>query len=460
VLTPQADTFGQSNNSGPYGSASALLVKYSDGPATGEYHRKAWFRFDMSSRTGRVLSDSTLALPLVNSYAGSTPTDAPWEFQVYGLTDESADLWDEATATWSNLPGNLVSSANGVDSAKTVSLGTFTVSGTGIGTKPTISGAALSSFLQNDANGLVTLIVVRNTQALDSTVSYVHAIGARESSTPATLSLVEANRLTNGEFEAASGSFSLAGWGNVASVASVHDSLVSGSTKAVFLDSSTNGRLEQTAAAPASEWTFDLFFATDNGNGTGDDRGLNLVLDQGSAQGSGQINLRVNGAGSVQIYQDGPGWQTLGGLGTVAFSEDANGDKDFVDVGDTLNVYHLRLLGHDYGTSTPTYDVLLSDADQPGLSHLMSGLSFFQFGRPTDNWNHTVRVVMETGYGTGNYAVDAAYLGALPEPATVSLAALGLLLLLGRVVGRRRGLLAFRRCFSLPGHASKRPPAS
>jgi len=104
----------------------------------------------------------------------------------------------------------------------------------------------------------------------------------------------------------------------------------------------------------------------------------------------------------------------------------------------------------------------MSEANQSSLSHLVGGLSFFQFSPPTSgNWNNTLRMVMETAYGTGSYVVDAAYLASVPEPATLSLAALGLLVSLLRVAGRRtrRVPLASCQCSSLPGQSIEQGPS-
>lgn len=421
AFAPQADTYGQGNNSGPYGTSPTLLVKYSE-PGGSNYDRKSWIRYDIASRAGRLLSDATLSLPLVESGVGTNATGT-WQFQVYGLTDESLDNWNEATAKWNDLPANVTSSGNGVDPAKSVSLGTFVVNGKGVGTTQIISGPALLDFLRSDTNGQATVIVVRDTQAPNSSINYAHGIASKEHTTspPAKLSIVENSLLANGELEDASGNFSLAGWTNTNATALTHPAIVGGSAKAAFLDSSQNGLLRQTAAVSLSEWTFDVFFATDDGTGSGD-RGMNVFLNHGP----GQINLRVNGNGAVEVY--GTAWQALADLaGVIAFSNDANADNDFSDVGDTLNVHHLRIVGHDYGLSTPNYDVYLSDANQTALTHVARGVSFFQNTAPTTgNWNRTLQITFETVYGTGDYVVDAVYLASVPEPASLALMILGM----------------------------------
>ena len=58
----------------------------------------------------------------------------------------------------------------------------------------------------------------------------------------------------------------------------------------------------------------------------------------------------------------------LSGLGTVAFSVDNVGDGTYTAPGDTLNVYHLRIVGN-YAASTPYVDIYASDANGMNLDH-------------------------------------------------------------------------------------------
>jgi hypothetical protein len=190
ILTPVADTFAQSNNSGPYGSEATLLVKYSE-TEVNNYHRKTWIRYDTSSLLALDYSKATLALEFVDSGKGSTDS-RDWTFEVFGLTDETLDNWDEATVRWKSpypvAPANL-DSGKGVDPTKTVSVGLFTVTAKGIGTHE-IATSALTSFLQSDTNGLATFIIVRDTQGPNSSISYVHGIASRDTATPPTLEVV------------------------------------------------------------------------------------------------------------------------------------------------------------------------------------------------------------------------------------------------------------------------------
>ena len=436
LFVAEADAYGQSNGTGN-GLDTKVLVKYSDGSSS-DYHRKAWVRYDIASRSGRALSDAVLSLEFIETGIGANALGT-WEFEVYGLTDDSLDGWTEAGFTWSNAPANNTSksSGNGVIAGKTASLGTFSVSGKGLGTQ-TLSGLPVAAFAEADANGLATMIVVRNTQAPNGSASYNYAQGfaTRQTATPPTLSLVEDSVLANGELEAG-GATSTSGWTVTNATALAHDAIITGSQAAVFMDSSQNGQLRQAVTLTSPEWVFETYFATDDGNGSADDRGLNFLLQHPN----GQINLRVNGQGVVQAYNNqglggSTGWKSLTGAGAVLASADADGDNDFTSAGDTLNVHRLRVVGHGYGTAAPTYDVLLSAANDTSLAHIASGIQFFQNGVPTSPAQARLNTVLfETQHGTGDYAVDACYLAYIPEPATVGLLAFGALALARR---RRR----------------------
>ena len=437
LFLPEADTYGRRDNSGPYGSSNTLLVKYSDS-GNSYADRKTWIRYDISSRAGRAISDPELLLPFIETGVGTVATGT-WQFQVYGLTDESLDNWDESTAKWNDLPANITDSGNGVDLAKAVSLGTFTVEDKGVGTVARISGPALRNFLAGDTNGRLTFIVVRDTQAPSGTVDYAHGFASREHptiSTKVSLSLVENQLLTNGELEDASGNFSTTGWSNTNTTAISHAPIVPGSRKAAFMDTSKNGGLYQTVSVPLSDWVFDTYFATEVGSDA-NDRGFHLFLrhQPGSDQ---QINFRVRGNGKLEVYNGSTSsWVELSDLGVIQFS-DAKGDNDFSDPGDILNVYHLRIVGRGYGTASPWYDVYLSDANQTALTRAVYNLTYFQGSAPTTGWGKQLTVYFDTYYGTGKYVVDAVYLAAVPEPGAGVLMGLALIGLVGFWWGHRR----------------------
>ena len=413
-----------------YGSTdpSRLALKY-DGSVTAS--RKTWLRYDLSSREGRLLSNPVLSLTFFDTAWGvmnATGAAFDWEFEVYGLNDgDAGEGWSESTVTWNNAPGNKTTSGNQVDLSRATSLGTFTVTGKGVGTH-TFASPAVQDFLASDTDGRLSIIVVRNSTMPTSSDTYVHGLRSEESSAgPApTLSIREMNLLRNGELEDASGDFNVSGWVNSGNVAIGHAPIVAGSSAAAYMQSSTNGNLRQDFAATACEWMFDVYFATELG-GSPTDRGLDLRL----LHSGGLIPMRVEGDGSFDAFGQTIGWQTIASAGTVLASVDANNDKNF----EVLNVYHLRVLGHEYGTASANYDIYLSGANDPTLSLIGSGLQFWQYSGPfTSSSPGLTSMYFETTYGAGDFVVDAAYI-LVPEPTTLSLLGLGALALVRR---RRR----------------------
>jgi hypothetical protein len=69
-------------------------------------------------------------------------------------------------------------------------------------------------------------------------------------------------------------------------------------------------------------------------------------------------------------------------LGTIAFSNDANGDGDYSGAGDTLNWYQLRITV-DYTAATPTFSIARGVANTPSdYTYSASGLTGWVNGAP------------------------------------------------------------------------------
>ena len=83
---------------------------------------------------------------------------------VFGLTDESLDLWDESTITYNNAPGMLAATTGNydLDEAKFVELGTFVSSSEDAPVILTSDPVELdmTGFLQSDTNGVITLVLI------------------------------------------------------------------------------------------------------------------------------------------------------------------------------------------------------------------------------------------------------------------------------------------------------------
>ncbi len=183
--------------------------------------------------------------------------------------------------------------------------------------------------------------------------------------------------LLNGDFEDTSGTFPK-NWTIVRPTPTLHAGL-GGSGAAVFLAKQSEGGariMQNVVSSPGPKWELDLLFAMED-PGNGDDRGLNIILQ--NSVGNGNLNLRVNGDGTMQTVTSGPTtWVDIPNLANlVEFSVDANGDGDFSDPLDTLNVHRLVLRG-DYSSDSPEYTVFLSEANSTEL--LFSGTASNWFG--------------------------------------------------------------------------------
>lgn len=124
--------------------------------------RKIWLSFDISelgdlSGTGDIQNASLL---LTRSPWGNYNSSFIY-IDVYGLTDQSLDHWDEQTIHWFNAPGNDINS-RGVEPSKTMHLGRliYNNDAASVGNRFSVSGKPLVDFLKSDSNGQVTFMLM------------------------------------------------------------------------------------------------------------------------------------------------------------------------------------------------------------------------------------------------------------------------------------------------------------
>lgn len=213
-------------------------------------------------------------------------------------------------------------------------------------------------------------------------------------------------------------------WTTNRSNVSGHAGLADGSHTAAYLDSDVSaerGYLQQSPETQGSDWRFDVDFAAEDA-GVAGARSFNLILQH---SGGGQINMRLNGDGALEIYDTA--WRAITPTNFVAFSLDANNNNSFSDVGDTNLVYHLTILAEDYGLETANYDVMLYALDDPGNMWATNGLTLWQNGSAVSNFVTGVSALrFTTEYtSTGDFAVDNVSLMIIPEPETVALLLFG-----------------------------------
>jgi len=238
-------------------------------------------------------------------------------------------------------------------------------------------------------------------------------------------------RIASGDAEGAFDDFDRH-WTNNNSVASVHQGLAGESATAAFLSATTGDDLGQSVSTDA-DFMFDVDFAAEAGGGS---RSFNMQLKN---KGDGQINLRVNNSdGSISVFDGTPGsggaWQLISGLGNITFSDDADGDSDFTSIGDTLNGWHLTVVGHDYGTINANYDLILFPLLDPNDVRTVTGLTLWQDAAPTTAAQDGLDTALfTTMFSSTDFAIDNVSLvntTVIPEPSTftlIALAAMGLL---------------------------------
>jgi hypothetical protein len=157
-------------------SDTLLLLKHT--PEKLPCRRKAWVAFDLAPLSGREVQEASLSLsfePTGWGYASLMP-DAV--FTVYGVTDDALDDWSEKDLTWENAPAN-DAMQSGVVTGKAVKLGSFTMPQGVLEGVFTLSTPELAAFLNNDANKLATLVVVRETAEIVGG-SVVHGFAGNE----------------------------------------------------------------------------------------------------------------------------------------------------------------------------------------------------------------------------------------------------------------------------------------
>lgn len=179
MISASKDAYIQSGQANAnFGSA---LLNQMKRQGTTAFNRKSYIGFDLSGLSSSPIATATLSLNFVESNLGTLNAAGlatAFEFEVFGLTNELLDGWGENTITWNNAPANAAGYA--VNPFMAVSLGTFSLTGKGIGVYD-FTSQALIDFLNADTNGLVTFILRRNWDQTGSVNTYVHSFSSRES---------------------------------------------------------------------------------------------------------------------------------------------------------------------------------------------------------------------------------------------------------------------------------------
>jgi hypothetical protein len=159
-----------------HGRETLMRVKRSDHHAG--LLRKSYIGFDLSALAGQRIQEAELVLTIEPSELGFASFVPDSTFTVHGLVDGQEDAWPETGLSWAEAPAHDPSSIHPIQ-ASTRLLGSFQIAqGVNRGTC-TVGGKAIADFLNQDTNGLVTLILVRETDENQSG-GLVHAFATKE----------------------------------------------------------------------------------------------------------------------------------------------------------------------------------------------------------------------------------------------------------------------------------------
>ena len=186
----------------------------------------------------------------------------------------------------------------------------------------------------------------------------------------------------------------------------------------------TGQRIGQNFATRGPDWYLDAYIAIRD---AGANRALSLMVNQaanGDNVNAATINLRYQ-SGQFNAFAAGSFGSDLG-LGTMAFSVDANADGDLNDPEDTRNVYRIRLTGHGWGTTNANYDIELSNANETNFTRRVNGLTRYQNSSGVAGTPQSF--VFNTAFGNnpGFWVDDASYgLIELPDDPNLELGLTG-----------------------------------
>lgn len=161
TFAPDADTYVQQGQATTnFGGSSSIVIKDNGGAGT---TRKGYVRFDIP-----VLNTDAVGAWLdmevsSNNQGGGGSTPQTQRVNVFGLLDgDAGENWGEGTINWDNAPAN-----TGGDGflANAIELGHFIVRNSGSPQRILFASDELLDFINDDTNGLATLIFQRETSS-------------------------------------------------------------------------------------------------------------------------------------------------------------------------------------------------------------------------------------------------------------------------------------------------------
>lgn len=173
------DTWVQSSQQNVNGRESFLRVKFTN--LNDNLNRKAYVAFDLSAFGGRRVAEAEFVLHIEPSDLGFASLVPDATFTIHALTDETQDDWQEDSLSWAAAPAHRADAEhrNAPVASQSRPLGEFTVpQGTTRGAF-SVKGQALVDCLNEDTNGILTLIICRQTDELASS-GLAHAFASKE----------------------------------------------------------------------------------------------------------------------------------------------------------------------------------------------------------------------------------------------------------------------------------------
>ena len=143
--------------------------------------RKAYVAFDLSRFQKYEVLEAEFVLHVEPSELGFASLVPDAEFVVHGLTDEMQDEWSEDGLSWKQAPAHDSAPEHHTVpvSGSTKELGRFSVPQGSTRGSFTIRGQGLVDLLNQDTNGIVTLIITRSTDE-SARNGLVHAFATKE----------------------------------------------------------------------------------------------------------------------------------------------------------------------------------------------------------------------------------------------------------------------------------------
>ena len=213
--------------------------------------------------------------------------------------------------------------------------------------------------------------------------------------------------ITNGNFEAAPFS---TGWTLVGTPAAM-PGIAPGSVQGARLSATAQAMTQ--AVAWGAEWSIENYFAVRSTAS----RQYSLIIALGGT-GSG-INMRYE-AGAFAVFNSTLSqWITLPTLGTLLASTDANADGDLADVGDTKNVYRIRITGHSFGTAGWNYEIVLSEANSTEFTRGVANLTVWQTASGATNFPTLINYSSQNGSNPGFWFDDVKTHEDIPPPPVI-----------------------------------------